>query len=132
MGTGKPGPVKKAQGSGKAAVKYAGAQGGFPSDGGGRGLPGTKATANRPQFSRGKEKNAIKNNRSSDTPKLRETEEVIKEGEEDTVFLSRRGFTDQARVNSIIERKRRRAARLMRMAEQVQEEAKKLDQKLTE
>ncbi len=52
----------------KKGVTQTSGQMGFAADGGGRGLADTKATLNRPGFTRGGEKTAILNNRTSGTP----------------------------------------------------------------
>lgn len=49
-------------------VTQTSAQMGFKADGGGRGLANTQATLNRSGFTRGGERTALKNNRSSGTP----------------------------------------------------------------
>lgn len=90
-------------------VSQTGAQAGFKADLGGRGLAKTKASLARDKFTRGKEKKAIKNNHTSQTPREADTE---------AVFSSRRGWTEKARAASLMERKRRRAARLLRLAEE--------------
>jgi hypothetical protein len=52
----------------KGRVTQLSAQMGFKDDLGGRGLPNTRATLNRPGFTRGGEKVALANNRTSGTP----------------------------------------------------------------
>jgi hypothetical protein len=129
---GKPGPAAKTKGGGKKPVKYTGAQGGVRSDKGGRGLPATKAALGRSKFSRGGEKTAIKNNRTSKTPILHEVDVREANTASTEVVFTRSGFSDKARTASIIERKRRRAARLMRMAEAAQTEADRAEAALKE
>lgn len=69
---------------------------GFKADLGGRSLPNTRATLNRPNFSRGTEKTAIKNQRTSGTP-LRHS------GSDAPV--SRSGWTPAAREKSLATRR---------------------------
>lgn len=121
QGGGKGSKGAKAKGGEKKTVMYAGAQAGFPSDIGGRGLPGTRRQLQRGKFTRGSEKTNIKKNRTSNAPRMNE-------GETEPVYSNRRGWTDRARAASLIERKRRRAARLMRIAEEARTEASKLSE----
>jgi hypothetical protein len=81
----------------KKGVTQTSGQMGFRGDGGGRALADTKATLNRPGFTRGGEKKAIKNNHSSGTP-LRHAA-----GEEPI----RRGWNDTARAKSLAIRRAR-------------------------
>ncbi len=99
------GPMGKA-GGGKGGeppppITQTSAQMGFKGNGGGRSIADTKATLNRPGFTRGGEKTAIKNNRSSGTP-LRHSagDEPVK-----------RGWSDSARAKSLAIRQARAALR---------------------
>lgn len=105
---GKPGPKAKATGSDKKPVIHAGAQAGFRGDMGGRGLARTTAKLARGKFSRGNERASLKTNRTSQTPRVAETE----------TSLTRPGWTEQARSASIMTRKRRKAERLIALANQ--------------
>ena len=77
-------------------VKQLSGEMGFKADGGGRGITNTQATLNRPNFTRGGEKTAIKNNRSSGTP-LRHSAEGA----------SKRGWSAEARAKSLAVRRAR-------------------------
>jgi hypothetical protein len=94
----RPGPVPKAKGGGKGPSSFS-----SPADGGGRGLSKTKATLSRPNFSRGGEKKAIKNNHTTNVPRMAEAGS---------------GWNDAARQKSIATRRRLRAERLTRLAEE--------------
>lgn len=85
------------------------AQMGFKDDGGGRGLPNTRATLNRPGFTRGGEKTALKNNRTSGTPLRHSTSDQPR----------RTGWSAVARERSLAVR---RARAEMRKREQSQQE----------
>jgi hypothetical protein len=106
----KPGPVKKATGSGKPA-QPTGAASGFPTDTGGRGLSRTRATLDRGKFSRSGEKTSINRNRSSDTSRISEAE---------VTNSHRSGWTPEARRKSLVTRQRRRAERLLQMAREAE------------
>jgi hypothetical protein len=80
-------------------------------DTGGRDLPKTKATLSRQSFSRDSEKAAVAGSKSSGTPKLSEQQH----------YSSRRGWTDTARVKSLLTRRKRKAERLLRLAESMKE-----------
>jgi hypothetical protein len=68
---------------------------GFRADKGGRGLSNTQATLNRPGFTRGGEKLAIQNNRTSGTPLRHSSGEP------------KRGWSDTARAKSLATRRAR-------------------------
>lgn len=78
---------------------------GFKADLGGRGLPNTKATLNRSGFTRGGEKLAIKNNRTSGTPLRHAAGEPGK------------GWNADARAASLLSRRQARLKRLTEAAD---------------
>lgn len=85
----------------KKGVTQTSGQMGFAADGGGRGLPDTKQTLNRSAFTRGGEKTAIQNNRTSGTPLRHSTEGAPK----------RNTWGEAARAKSAQVRAARAAAR---------------------
>jgi hypothetical protein len=103
-----PGKAPGADAPGDAKVTQTSAQMGFRADGGGRALSDTKATLNRPGFTRGGEKAAIKNNRTSGTPLLHANRgDALK-----------RGWNEMAREKSLTVRREKAKARKVQMLEQ--------------
>lgn len=85
----------------KPGVTQTSGQMGFAADKGGRGLSDTQATLNRTNFTRGGEKTAIKNNRTSGTPLRHSAGDAPK----------RTGWSPEAREKSLATRRAKAEAR---------------------